>query len=162
MRFSEAAECCWLSDSWSTHPLTPTSWHPLLALRLRTHNYRPEDCAAPTRRWKSIFWTITCLQETVYWHRPQHDSLHLRFISRAKKKQQQPAANSPTKVMAVPQKGSSLQYFSMSWHGERVLEIFCYEGQTNPDQENIGMKCHIYYGRNVLFCTDEMLLAAFI
>lgn len=130
--FSKALECWRLSDSLSTHPLTPTFQHPPLALKLRTRNYRPVGRATLTQFWKSTIWTLACLQETVYWHRSQHDSLCLPFISRAENQQQQSAANSPTKVIAVAQKDCSLQYISMSWHSEKYWRYYSMKGRQFP------------------------------
>lgn len=120
--FSKTAECWWLSNILSIHLLTPTSRHPPLALRLRTHNYRPADHAAPTQRQKSPIGTLTCLQETVYWHQSHFPCP--RFISKLEnQQQQQPAANSPTKVIAVAWKGS-MSCISMPWHSEKYWTYY--------------------------------------
>lgn len=149
--FSKAAPCWWLSDSSSAQPLTPTSRHPPLTLRLGTHKYWPADGAAPTRCWKSAIWTLTCLQETVYWHQLQHDSLCPRFISRAEnQQQQQPAANSPTKVIAVAQKGSSLRYISMSWHSEKYWRYYSMRGRRVPILRRWGWNDTSFMAK--LFC----------
>lgn len=52
------------------------------------------------------------------------------FISRAENHQQQQlAASSPTKVIAVARKGSSLRYVSMSWHSEKYWRYYSMKGR---------------------------------
>lgn len=121
--FSKAAACWWLSDSSSTQPLTPTSRHPPLALRLRTHNYRRRSSMALKEHYLNFHFRRQFIDT----------GRSTRFISRVEnQQQQQPAANSPTKVIAVARKGSSLQYISMSWHSEKYWRYYSMKGRQAP------------------------------